>query len=58
MDLVVLLGPFWLCRPPVIPSRLVYPLDSQFESMIGLDGLRWVLRAGVFKQNVHRWPSG
>jgi len=22
--------PFWLCRPPVIPSRWVSPFDSQF----------------------------
>ena len=26
------------CRPPVIPSRMVYPLDSQFESTTGLMG--------------------
>ena len=24
------------CRPPVIPSRVVYPLDSHFESTTGL----------------------
>src|SRR5882724_6140895 len=37
-DLVVLLLPFWRCRPPVIPSRVVYPLDSQVESTTGLTG--------------------
>src|ERR1700679_3801053 len=37
-DLVVLLLPFWRCRPPVIPSRVVYPLDSHFESTTGLMG--------------------
>src|SRR5258705_38751 len=30
--------PFWRCRPPVIPSRVVYPLDSQVESTTGLTG--------------------
>jgi hypothetical protein len=51
--------PFWLCRPPVIPSRVVYPLDSQVESKTGFDRAEMVAaRWALLKQDVHRWPSG